>query len=241
MSTRERRHAGKPAPGEIIGVGTRGCVETSGRFRRRGALGVAWTALAVTAACGPSGDLGGAGQGGGAGVGAVADAGSVYVLPAGAPDRFGFGSAASTDRIARWDIDVKPDGEGLPEGRGTVAEGERVYMTHCVSCHGPTGTEGPYDRLVATDPWEEWPVRRGIGNYWPYATTLYDYIGRSMPQLTPGILSADETYAVIAYLLERNGIVGADAVMDAATLPAVIMPARSRFVPDDRQPGPGVR
>jgi len=164
-----------------------------------------------------------------------------YALPPESPSRFSFGTEASVARIAMWDIDVKPDGEGLPPGSGTVAEGERVYMTHCVSCHGPTGTEGPYDRLVGTDPWEEWPENRAIGNYWPYATTLYDYIRKAMPQLTPGILTANETYSVIAYVLSLNGIVGADVIMNAETLPAVVMPARDRFIVDDRQGGREVR
>lgn len=160
-----------------------------------------------------------------------------YALPGGAPERFSFGTEASEARVAAWDIDVKPDGEGLPVGSGTVAEGERVYMTQCIACHGPTGVEGPYDRLVATDPWEDWPVNRGIGNYWPYATTMYDYIRRAMPQLAPGSLTPDQTYAVIAYLLHRNGIIAEDAVMNRETLPAVEMPARGRFVVDDRTGG----
>ena len=166
---------------------------------------------------------------------------SPHLLPAEAPGRFSFGSDASEERIAAWDIDVKPDGEGLPEGRGTVAEGEAVYAVHCAVCHGPTGTEGPYDVLVGTAPWEEWPGARTIGGYWPYATTVFDYIRRSMPQLTPGNLTADETYAVVAYLLNLNGIVPDDGVMDAETLPEVVMPARDRFVPDDRRGGPEVR
>ncbi len=166
---------------------------------------------------------------------------SPHPLPAEAPDRFSFGSDASEARIAAWDIDVKPDGEGLPEGSGTVAEGEAVYAVHCAVCHGLTGTEGPYDVLVGTAPWEEWPGARTIGGYWPYATTVFDYIRRSMPQLTPGILTADETYAVVAYLLNLNGIVPDDGVMDAETLPEVIMPARDRFVPDDRRGGSEVR
>ena len=167
--------------------------------------------------------------------------GTPYPLHSEAPERFSFGSEASEERISLWDIDVKPDGEGLPEGSGTVAEGEVVYEAHCAVCHGPTGTEGPYDVLVGTAPWEEWPGARTIGGYWPYATTLYDYIRRAMPQLTPGILTADETYAVVAYLLNLNGIVSDDAVMDAETLPTVMMPARDRFVADDRQDGPEIR
>ncbi len=160
-------------------------------------------------------------------------------LPAHAPGRFGFGGEASEARVAMWDVDVKPDGEGLPAGSGSVEEGRRVFQLYCVACHGPTGTEGPNDRLVGREPWEDNPVTRTVGNYWPYATTLFDYIGRAMPQLTPGVLTADEKYAVIAYLLHLNEIVPADAVMDASTLPEVIMPARDRFVDDDREGGPG--
>jgi mono/diheme cytochrome c family protein len=157
----------------------------------------------------------------------------------GAPDRFAFGSTASADRVALWDVDVKPDGEGLPAGRGSVAEGRRLFEIHCIACHGPTGTEGPNDRLVGREPWEDVPTTRTVGNYWPYATTLFDYIRRAMPQLTPGILTADQTYAVIAYLLYLNEIVDEDAVMSETTLPTVEMPARDRFVVDDREGGPG--
>ena len=79
------------------------------------------------------------------------------------PELFGFGSPASAERVAMWDIDVKPDGEGLPPGSGTVAEGEQVYLMHCIACHGPTGTEGPNDVLVTREPWEEWPAGRTVG------------------------------------------------------------------------------
>ncbi len=157
------------------------------------------------------------------------------------PERFGFGTPASAERIARWDIDVRPDGAGLPPGSGSVAQGRRVFEATCVVCHGPTGTEGPNDRLVATGSWERWPEGRAIGSYWPYATTLFDYIRKAMPQLEPGSLSDDDVYAVIAYVLHMNGLVPEDAVMDAATLPAVEMPARDRFVPDDRTGGPTIR
>jgi len=163
--------------------------------------------------------------------------------PTPAPARFGFGAAADPGRIARWDRDVGPDGVGLPPGQGTVAQGAVVYLARCAACHGVTGTEGPYDVLVGGEPWGEGdpPRRRTIGNYWPYATTLFDYITRAMPQNDPGSLTADETYAVIAWLLARNGLVPDDTVLDAVALTAVRMPARDRFVPDDRRGGPEVR
>jgi cytochrome c len=161
--------------------------------------------------------------------------------PSNAPDHFDFGADASEARVALWDIDIKPDGEGLPRGRGTVAEGQLIFLTYCVACHGATGVEGPNSRLVGTEEWEQWPITSTVGNYWPYATTLFDYIRRAMPQLTPGILTNDQTYAVIAYVLNLNGVVPNDAVMDATTLPEVEMPARDRFVVDNRRGGAEVR
>lgn len=157
------------------------------------------------------------------------------------PDRFGFGTPASPERIAAWDVDVRPDGQGLPPGSGTVAQGAQVYRMQCVACHGETGVEGPNDRLVGREPWEDFPTTRTVGNYWPWATTLFDYMVRAMPQHYPGSLSADDTYAVIAWLLWRNEIIPEDAVMDQTTLPAVVMPARDRFVPDNRTGGDTIR
>ena len=158
-----------------------------------------------------------------------------------APQRFGFGKPADPARVAAWDIDVRPDGAGLPAGSGTVAAGAAVYQQRCAACHGPDGTGGRNDILVSTEPWVDWPVKPAVGNYWPYATTLYDYIVRAMPQDRPGSLTANETYAVIAWILNRNQLIPADAVMNAKTLPAVKMPARDRFLPDDRKGGPEVR
>ncbi len=168
---------------------------------------------------------------------------AVVARPEPGPARFGFGRSADAARVARWDIDVRPDGTGLPAGKGTVARGHEVFLTRCAACHGPTGAEGPYDVLVGGPAWgSRGPPRpRTIGNYWPWATTLFDYVRRAMPQNAPGSLSADDTYAVIAWLLARNGVVADDAVLDASTLPAVVMPARGRFVPDDRRGGPEVR
>jgi cytochrome c len=196
---------------------------------RRLATGLA---LAVIS-CGPAA--------GGDGADAEATyAGVSEALPPQAPARFGFGSAADAARVAMWDQDVKPDGEGLPVGRGTVEQGRQVFGTYCMECHGATGTEGPNDRLAGGEPWvENAPQGRTIGNYWQYATTLYDYIHRAMPQLTPGLLTSDQTYAVIAYVLYLNEIVPEDAVMNAETLPAVVMPARDHFVVDDREGGSG--
>lgn len=163
------------------------------------------------------------------------------------PGRFGFGRAADPAEIARLEVDVLPDGSGLPGGRGTVAEGAEVYRTRCASCHGVDGRNGPFDPLVSPPGEREFPSSRGpsppttVGNYWPHATSLFEYVARAMPMQAPGTLEADEIYAVVAWLLHRNGIVGEDAVMDPGTLPEVRMPARDRFVVDDRTGGPGTR
>ena len=164
-----------------------------------------------------------------------------------APTRFGFGRAATAAEIAAWDIDVRPDGTGLPLGSGTALQGAPVYQRRCAICHGPTGTEGPYDRLVGREPRQGFPFGRDprlvrtIGNYWPYATTLYDYIHRAMPLNAPGSLTPDETYGLVAFLLWRNEIIADTAVMNATTLPRVVMPARDRFVRDNRRGGREVR
>jgi cytochrome c len=162
---------------------------------------------------------------------------------------FGFGRSPTADEVRAWDIDVSPDGAGLPPGRGTVAEGAAIYAAECVACHGSAGEGGQYDRLAGRDPRQGFPfgkdpkllAKRTIGNYWPYATTLYDYIHRAMPQAVPGSLRPDEVYALVAYLLFLNGIVPQDAVMDARTLPRVRMPARDRFVLDNRRGGAEIR
>lgn len=160
-----------------------------------------------------------------------------------APASYGFGKDATAAEIAAWDIDVTPDGHGLPPGSGTIDEGELVYAAKCAVCHGKTGVEGPNDRLVVHSADESFPdasdanswQHRTIGNYWPYATTLFDYIRRSMPMNIPGSLEANEVYSLTAYLLFLNHIVPAATRLDAATLAKIEMPARNRFVPDDRQ------
>ncbi len=154
------------------------------------------------------------------------------------PDRFGLGRRATNEEMMKWDTDVRPDGAGLPAGSGTVASGRLVYAAKCASCHGKTGVEGPYNRLVAT---ADQPKEKTIGNYWPYATTLFDYVRRAMPYNAPGSLTDEEVYGVTAFLLQANALLDSAAVLDAATLPKVVMPARQRFVPDDRRDGPHIR
>jgi cytochrome c len=164
------------------------------------------------------------------------------------PTTLSLGATPTEAEIAAMDIDVNTKGEGLPAGRGTHEEGIAVYQTHCASCHGVGGLGGiaPNPALVGREPRDfSFATKPGqtktVGNYWPHATTLYDYIRRAMPQTAPGSLSASDTYAVIAYILAENEIIAKDAVMDAKTLPAVVMPARDRFVRDNRTGGAGFR
>ncbi|HKR79066.1 MAG TPA: cytochrome c [Nitrospira sp.] len=145
------------------------------------------------------------------------------------------GHEAAVEEITLWNIDIGPNGEGLPPGRGTVPQGATIYAAKCAKCHGPSGTEGPMDRLVGgRQTLATASPLKTVGSYWPYATTLYDYIHRAMPFDAPQSLTAEEVYAVTAWLLHQNGIVAEDAVMDARTLPAVEMPNRHGFVPDPR-------
>jgi hypothetical protein len=168
---------------------------------------------------------------------------------AGAPATFGVGRRATEGEIKAWDIDVMPDGTGLPPGSGTASQGAVVYAGRCVACHGKTGTEArwPFPRLVGREPRQGFPFGRDprlvrtIGNYWPYATTLYDYINRAMPLNAPGSLKPDEVYALVAFLLWRNEIITDTAVMNSQTLPRVVMPAHNRFVLDNRRGGPEIR
>ncbi|HXE95323.1 MAG TPA: cytochrome c [Dongiaceae bacterium] len=141
------------------------------------------------------------------------------------------GLEVKPEEIAAWDITVPPDGSGLPPGGGTAAEGGAVYNAKCAGCHGVKGMEGPADRLVGGIGTlaSKKPVKT-VGSYWPYAATLFDYIRRAMPYNAPRSLSNDEVYAVSAYLLFLNGIIGLEARMDAKTLPHVKMPNRNGFV-----------
>jgi len=152
--------------------------------------------------------------------------------PAAPVKRLGLGQAATLEQIRGWDIDVRADGAGLPLGSGSVAQGQAIYQARCLACHGEKGEKGTAPRLaggqgsLATKS----PVLT-VGSYWPYATTLYDYIHRAMPQDSPQSLTPSEVYAVTAYTLHLNGIVKADAVLDARSLAAIQMPNRDGFRP----------
>ena len=133
--------------------------------------------------------------------------------------------------IVAWDISIGPDGEGLPSGSGTASEGEAVYAIQCLSCHGPEGNGQLNDVLVGGHGSLGGPAPlKTVGSFWPYATTIFDYIRRAMPYLQPRMLSDDEVYALTAYLLFLNGIIADDEVVDAQTLPAVQMPNRDNFI-----------
>jgi S-disulfanyl-L-cysteine oxidoreductase SoxD len=162
-------------------------------------------------------------------------------LAAGQSPTYGVGRAPRTDELKAIDIDVTPDGVGLLPGSSTAAAGKDVYTRRCETCHGPTGKEGPQDVLAGghgslptTKP------QKTIGSYWPYATTLWDYIRRAMPFDHPGTLTTEELYGATAYLLFLNGIVGERDVVDQATLPKIVMPNRNGFTADPR-PDIGVR
>ena len=142
------------------------------------------------------------------------------------------GKAASPEEIVSWDVSIGPDGKGLPPSSGTPQQGEQIYVAKCIGCHGEKGAGKPNDRLVGGQellaPGQA-PVKT-VGNFWPYATTVFDYVRRAMPLNDPKSLRDEEVYAVVAYILRLNGIIGENETMDARTLPAVRMPNRDGFV-----------
>ena len=152
-----------------------------------------------------------------------------------AAERYGLGHAATKDEIAAWDIDVRNDGQGLPAGRGNVAEGRAIFAEACAACHGDKGQGGIGDVLVGGRGTLNTakPVKT-IGSFWPYAPTIFDYVNRAMPFNAPQSLTANQVYAVTAYLLFLNGIVSEDATLDAASLPRVEMPNHNGFTSDPR-------
>ena len=148
---------------------------------------------------------------------------------------YGVGRTPTAEETKAWDVTIPSDGTGLPAGSGTAALGKAIYTERCASCHGPNGADGKYDRLVggrgtlATDK----PILT-IGSFWPYTPTLWSFINRAKPVDEPGSLTAEQVYAITAYLLHLNGIIGEHDVMDARTLPQVRMPNREGFVLDPR-------
>ena len=152
--------------------------------------------------------------------------------------RFGFGTDPTPQELAGF-VSPLPDGRGLPKGSGSVEKGKAIYEGQCLACHGDQLQGGIGDRLIGgrdtlvKKESVKAPVKT-VESYWPYATTLFDYIKRSMPLMMPGSLSDDEVYAVSAYLLSRAGIVPADAVLDEKSLAQVRMPNRDGFIPDPR-------
>ena len=149
--------------------------------------------------------------------------------------RYGVGQPATAEQIRNLGASIAPDGSGLPEGSGTAAAGRLVYAAKCSSCHGEKGQGGIGPPLVggqgtlATAK----PLKT-VGSYWPYATTVWDYINRAMPFNQPGLLKPPEVYALVAYILNLNDIIGNDQTMDAKSLPKVKMPNRDGFVADPR-------
>jgi len=146
------------------------------------------------------------------------------------------GKPITPEDLAAWDISIGPDGAGLPPGSGTAKQGEAVFTAKCQACHGAKGAGQPNDRLVGGQgslPGDK-PAIKTVGSFWPYATTLFDYVRRAMPYVESKSLSPDETYAVVAYILNLNGVVGDADVINAQTLPNVKMPNRDGFIPFHR-------
>jgi len=160
---------------------------------------------------------------------------------------YGVGRPPTVEEVKAWDLTIPPDGQGLPQGSGTAALGKPIYAARCASCHGEKAEDPKYRLLTggrrtltaAALPKNIDPLLGGepaltIGSFWQYATTLWSYINRAQPFDEPGSLRADEVYAVTAYLLHLNGIIGENDVIDAKTLPLVKMPNRDGFIPDAR-------
>ena len=141
------------------------------------------------------------------------------------------GKPMTPAEVAKWDLSIFPDGRGLPEGKGTPAEGEAIYKSQCQTCHGDNGRGATAEELVAdpqslTTPY----ASKAIGPYWPFATTIFDYIRRTMPPSAPGSLTPNDIYAVTAYLLAANAVIQKDTVINAETLPKVKMPNSDGFI-----------
>jgi cytochrome c len=163
---------------------------------------------------------------------ALATALTVTLLGSASAQSPNLGKPISQEELASWDISIGPDGAGLPPGSGTVEQGAAVFAAKCQACHGDKGAGQPNDRLVGGQGTlaGDRPADKTVGSYWPYATTLFDYIRRAMPLNRSKSLTNDEVYAAVAYLLNLNSVIGDNATMDAQTLPKVMMPNRDWFI-----------
>ncbi len=167
--------------------------------------------------------------------GAVCCVGAIAIALA-QTSRYNIGTPLTPEEIRSWDISVAPDGTGLPPGHGTAIQGRAVYMAKCAACHGRRGQGsavmpalvGGRGSLASNDPVPT------VGSYWPYATTVWDYIHRAMPYQNPGSLTPNQVYSLTAYILYMNNIVGEHEEVDQRTLPKIKMPNRHGFVPDPR-------
>ncbi len=168
-------------------------------------------------------------------------AGSLVAFIAAAPasaQKFNFGTTPSAEEIAKIDIDAMPDGRGLPPGSGTPAMGKNIYANSCAACHGVNlegvSAAGGAALVGGRGSIGTPKTKKTVESYWPYASTLFDYVRRAMPFDKPGSLSNDEIYAVSAYILNKGKIIGDKDVMNAKTLPKVDMPNKDGFIPDPR-------
>jgi len=164
---------------------------------------------------------------------------SSFTVQAGSPGYFGYGRTPTAAEIAGWDIDVRgKDGVGLPDGKGTVDRGADVFADQCAACHGTFGEgEGRFPKLMGGEgTFTGDRPEPSVGSYWPFAPTLFDYINRAMPLSAPHSLSADDVYALTAYILNFNNIVPSNFVADRNSLPKVKMPNRDNFTWRDPRP-----
>jgi cytochrome c len=155
------------------------------------------------------------------------------------PGHFGYGRTATPGEIAGWDIDIRgDDGAGLPPGQGAVAKGGDIFADQCAACHGTFGEgEGRFPKLAGGQgTLKNDRPEPTVGSYWPFAPTLFDYINRAMPMPAPHTLSADDVYALTAYILNLNDIVPNDFVADRSSLPKVKMPNHDAFIWTDPRP-----
>ena len=154
--------------------------------------------------------------------------------------KYNLGREATSEEVAAWNIDVRPDGQGLPEGRGTVEQGEEIWAEQCASCHGDFGEAvdrwpviaGGQDTLASDDP------VKTVGSYWPYLSTVYDYVNRAMPFTEARSLEPDQVYALTAYILNINDLVDEDFELSKQNFAQQRLPNEANFFDDDRLSSP---